>query len=899
MQTTDPTGLVTSNTYEPTKNNLVTITVDPLGLNITAGFTFDAVGNTLTATDANGNVTTSVFDSIRRVTQVTGSAPFNQVTYFTYDNNGNVVQTQSLNSTDPNSQIATSTFAIDGKVLTQVGPINYAQGAQPVPIRYAYDNLRRLSQITDPMGHLLTTVYDALSRPLSSAIDGVTQQALAYTTNGQLLSTTDARNNTTQFQYDGFDRPTLTTYPDSTYEQVVSYDSRDNILQATTRAGDSIQFTYDALNQRLTKAPSGQPTVSYSYDLAGRTLTVSTPLVVSDPSTGTTTLFYDTAGRMFKEQYPDGKLVVAGLDKNGNLTRLTYPDGNYISNTFDALDRLTNVSGFGGSVAFGYDSASRRSSQVNSNGTGQGYSFDKGDSLLSITTNGLRFSTSQLGLPQVILAFSQNDRGQTQSRQFNDSRFIWQPSSPGTITYGTANNVNEYPSVNGVPFSYNANGCLTNDGTRTYGYDVERRLLSVTGPSSAVSYKYDPLGRLVQKTVGATTVRYLYSGMQRIEEYSGSGTLLRRYVYGDGLDECLFVLNASTGSITYLHGDEAGSTILTTDPTGTPIQINTYSPWGELASGSLSDISIGFTGQFYDPDTGLYYFKARHYSPGLGRFLQPDPIGYDGGLNLYEYAASDPINSTDPLGLDTYAFTLTVNDFISYSSLLYPGFAGFGAGSGPGGSLDLAQAAYLEDLQYILNSQQSGLAAQQAAIAAEQQAEAAKTAQIIANQALQAALYAAAVRRVLNQSVDPTNQLIAANPFDAPVNKAPFQNGLPTGGSYTGSASVTEMNSGTYTNANTLEEGQSKNISRRLIQRGWDKKDVVRHPMPYASKDLREYHETTRMGKRVGSNFPNKRRSISSPTRLKKLFPNMYDLLGPTIEYQWRYLHEGGRIVES
>src|SRR5262249_11149587 len=155
---------------------------------------------------------------------------------------------------------------------------------------------------------------------------------------------------TTQFQYDGFDRPTRTTYPDSKFEEVIAYDSRDNVLELVTRAGHSFAFTFDVMNQLLTKTPSGQPTVSFTYDRAGRLLTVSTPLVAGDASSGTLSAFYDTAGRPFKEQYPDGKSVIADRDKNGNILHLKYPDGTQLTNTFDELDRVTSIAGFTGIV---------------------------------------------------------------------------------------------------------------------------------------------------------------------------------------------------------------------------------------------------------------------------------------------------------------------------------------------------------------------------------------------------------------------------------------------------------------------------------------------------------------------------------------------------------------------
>ncbi len=102
--------------------------------------------------------------------------------------------------------------------------------------------------------------------------------------------------------------------------------------------------------------------------------------------------------------------------------------------------------------------------------------------------------------------------------------------------------------------------------------------------------------------------------------------------------------------VTYLHADETGSVILAVDATGMTVTKNTFTPW-ESSSGSLSSIPVGYTGQFFDPISELYYYKNRHYSPKLGRFLQPDPASYEGGSNLYEYVGNSPTNYSDPLGL--------------------------------------------------------------------------------------------------------------------------------------------------------------------------------------------------------------------------------------------------------
>ena len=95
--------------------------------------------------------------------------------------------------------------------------------------------------------------------------------------------------------------------------------------------------------------------------------------------------------------------------------------------------------------------------------------------------------------------------------------------------------------------------------------------------------------------------------------------------------------------------DLQGSVIGTLNSASGALSKVGYSPYGHNAG---TPGSFGYTGQRFDAETnGLYYYRARHYSAALGRFAQPDPIGYSGGVNLYKYVGNDPLNLIDPLGL--------------------------------------------------------------------------------------------------------------------------------------------------------------------------------------------------------------------------------------------------------
>ncbi len=163
---------------------------------------------------------------------------------------------------------------------------------------------------------------------------------------------------------------------------------------------------------------------------------------------------------------------------------------------------------------------------------------------------------------------------------------------------------------------------------------------------------YDPAGRLYETNVGGASVtRFQYDGVDMIGEYNGSNALLRRYVHGPGMDEPLVWYEGSgTTDRRWLHQDRLGSVIAVSNGAGAALQINSYDEYGVPGSSNLG--RFGYTGQAWLPEAQLYHYKARAYLPSLGRFAQSDPILYAGGINLYAYVGADPVNATDPSGLD-------------------------------------------------------------------------------------------------------------------------------------------------------------------------------------------------------------------------------------------------------
>lgn len=640
---TDETNIVTKFTYDVTTESLTSQVVDYFAggghLNLTTSFGYNAAGDVTSMTDPRSKITTFSWDNLRQLKQKTDPAPFSYVMNLNYDDNGNLLNIQRQTGTTPAWQIYSWTYSLTNRKLTAVDPsLNTST--------WTYDGKDRIQTVTDAQSRQWQYAYDALDRlsvttdPTSTVCDTRT-----FTNNGMLASVKDARNNTTTYSWDGFDRLNKTTYADTTFEQNSSYDANGNVLTQLTRSGSSIVYTYDVLNRLSTKSPAGQPVITNTYDLADRLTQSSKPVVAGDPSSGAHKFFFDTAGRFWKEQYSDSKTVVHVLDANGNRTKTTWPDGYFVDRTYDELNRLTTIKLNGSAstaVAFSYNQLSQRTQLTYSNGATVVYTPQLNEDVTTITHN---FVGSN-----VVFTYGFNNVHEPTSVQVSDSTYMWYPAAAST-TYGTADSVNKYPAVGGTSYTYDANKNLTGDGVWTYGYNTENQLVTASKSGTSASFVYDPLQRQSQKTVGAVKTRYIYSEWQRIADYDGvTGTLQNRYVYGTEMDEPLIQVT-SAGVLTFLHADKMGTVIAVSNAAGAVVNKNPYGQFGE--STTIGGTTFGYTGQRRDAELdGLHYYKLRVYSPKIGRFLQPDPIGYAGAsdFNLYSYVGNRALKFTDPMG---------------------------------------------------------------------------------------------------------------------------------------------------------------------------------------------------------------------------------------------------------
>ena len=667
------TSLAQTTTYVREASGLIDSETDALGRTIT--FTYDALGNVASVTLLSGT-------SNAATTQFTYTSAYNQL----------------ASVTDPLGHA--TTFSYTNGCLTQLTnalgnstTIQCSGAGQPTSIQDALGHTALLAY----QGYDLQSVTYALNRTMTYAVDAL----------GRRIATRDPLGNVTLTQYDTNDCVTSMT---NALNQTTStaYDGNGNALSVTLPNTGVIQYAYDNRNRLITRTDAMNQSESWTYDGMNHVL------AHTDRKGQVTDISYDALNRKSLVSYADGSGIQASYDAGNRLTGLADSVSGSMNWSYDGLDRVTASSSPQGSISYTYDAANRRISMTAAAQAAASYSYDNADRVTAITqgseTVQLAYDadnrTALLTLPNGItvnygydsaselttLTYAQSNGTSLGNLAYSydqDGRVITKTGvfatdvlPTPTTTAPTFDLNDRETSFNGQALSYDADGNLTFDGTNTYTWNARNQLTQISQNGTVeMSYSYDALGRRIVKAVnGGVATQFLYDGLNAVQETQGSA--INPILVGLGIDQ-RYARNDVTGR-TYFLSDGLNSTIALTDPTGAMRELYSYDPYGNVTP---SDTTTGFTNPYQytgrEVDSpGLYYYRARYYSPMMAGFISEDPAMFVGGqLSFYAYVGGDPLDYTDPYGLWTFqiGFSFTYNLKIPYTPLGIAGSAGVGA----------------------------------------------------------------------------------------------------------------------------------------------------------------------------------------------------------------------------
>ena len=337
--------------------------------------------------------------------------------------------------------------------------------------------------------------------------------------------------------------------------------------------------------------------------------------------------------------------------------------------TYDPIDRLTGATYKDGAAVlaqygYTYDKADNRTTerrdQIVSTGT-----FNNVNELTALSGGGVVGFTGTTTEEAAVTVGGQAAQTSLVGTRFEKAVAL--PAGTNTVTVaavdpsGNTNSKNYRVVVNAgasQTFTYDANGNMTSDGTRTYAWDAENRLIRIVEGPKRTEIEYDGFHhwtRIVERN-GATTVsdrRFIWDGNTLVEQRNGTSTTAAQRYLPQGVQQ-------GTNKFFYTR-DHLGSIREVVNNTGSVVARYDYDPYGRRTklSGTF-DSDFGFTGHYFHAPSGLHFAPFRAYSAELGRWLSRDPIREEGGINLYSYVSNNPINLWDPWGL----FELTGNEIV-------------------------------------------------------------------------------------------------------------------------------------------------------------------------------------------------------------------------------------------
>ena len=709
LSTSDPLGNRT--VYEYDDAGKLARTEDPRG-NETS-YAYDERGRTVGVTDAYGNTARTEYDADGNIVSRTDRE--GRKTLFEYDPEGRLVKTidgngneiehvyadysasscSSCSAAPSDRPVRTiyPTFVKEysyderGRKILETDIFTKDGSEQSLETGFAYDQSGNLASQTDKNSNTTLYEYDDLNRltKVTDAMGGETKYA--YDARNNLVSVTDANGNATRFEYDCGNRLVKETRPMG-QETTYGYDPAGNLAEKIDSKNQMTEYDYDAANRlvRIRYHESGDwqspaKTVEFHYDPAGNLAGYSDGVTSAEYS-------YDDLNRKTVETVDYGPFSLSysyTYYNNGLKGSFTGPDGIEYAYTYDDNNQLASVNiPDVGTIAVNETEWNRPTRITLPGGTTKTYAYDPLMRVETIASYGpagntlMRYDYEYDGMGNITAKDTEHGKYVYDYDDLYRLTMADNPTLPDeSYTYDSVGNRmtskdipdwtynanNELLGYEGTTFKYDENGnaVLKSEGSEIvrYVYNVEDRLESVEDENDkliATCY-YDPFGRRLWKNISGKTTCYLFGDEGLIGEYDGNGSEIKAYGWKPNSTWCTDpIYMKELGQYFFYQNDHIGTPQKISDLKAAVAWSGEYDSFGNVSINTeIVENNLRFPGQYFDKAKMQSYNYHRYYDSEKGRYLRADPMGIAGGVNSFVYGLNNPLVHSDPFGLKVLA----------------------------------------------------------------------------------------------------------------------------------------------------------------------------------------------------------------------------------------------------
>ncbi len=543
----------------------------------------------------------------------------------------------------------------------------------PFAHRSEFDPNGNLVRYFDRDGKIYRFTYASWNLPFEEIDPLGNTDTFYYGTNQELSSAKDAGGTEHKFAYDLKDRLTEVHYGGKLLE-TFKYDAADNLIEKRNGSGKTL-VTWEIGPGNLDKSRrlANGDLHEFEYDESGHIILAATPKC-------TVACEYGMDGSLIKDMRDDlgvehdlqfGQiasttyfkkyLVQYNQDENGDWV-ITDPTGASHATTISPSGLIMRRLANGGREIIQYDSEGRcQNKAVESNSQSvwlHGYEYSQEGDLRFVSDS--KFGPTTYEYDEAHRLAKQTGPQGSHRYEYNRAGNLLKQPGLDNVGIGRGNRLEK---ANGDSFAYDDRDNLVSRsgdcGAIKFDYDALDQLVSCNINGKIWTAQYDALGRRTSKTWNDETTAFYWDDFRLAAESRHDGSL-RMYIYTDSKALVPFMLieyeseddEPADGERYYIFANQVGAPVRVDNEAGETVWQARLDPYGNATVIGNCDFAmpIRFPGHYHDIETGLHYNRFRYYSPELGRYIQADPIGIEGGINLFAYVRN-PLTEVDIDGL--------------------------------------------------------------------------------------------------------------------------------------------------------------------------------------------------------------------------------------------------------